>query len=112
MKFILLYCRVENLFCRLSKYNVGKLVDTMSRGSYQRRVYITGLQHNDGYNWQDSYMHMFTGENPGYFMRKIIQERNKAFLRTKRTRNKPGFSRQKTVQCVEEEHDYGDEAVS
>lgn len=83
----------------------------MSRGSYQRRVYITVLQHNDGYAWQDEYMHMFTGENPGFFMRKMIQERRKAFLRTKKTRSKPGFSRRKTVQYVEEEHDYGEEAV-
>ncbi|XP_062714016.1 uncharacterized protein LOC134290827 [Aedes albopictus] len=37
----------------------------MSRGSYQRRVYITVLQHNEDFSWHDKYMEMYTGQTAG-----------------------------------------------
>nr|XP_029712209.1 uncharacterized protein LOC109417398 [Aedes albopictus] len=83
----------------------------MSRGSYQRRVFITVLQHNDGFSWQDKYMHLFTGDDPGHFMKKMIEEKHNCLNRTKKAANKPGFSRRK-AQCIEEEHDYGEDAVN
>lgn len=84
----------------------------MSRGSYQRRVYITILQHNDGYLWQDKYMRTFTGDDPGFFMRKMIEAKKGCSRRTKIARSKPTYCRRKVAQCHEEELDYGEEAVA
>ncbi|XP_062565836.1 uncharacterized protein LOC134228075 [Armigeres subalbatus] len=84
----------------------------MSRGSYQRRVFITVLQHNDGYTWQEQHMRAFTGDDPGFFMQKMIQEKTMSSLRMKKARNKPGYCRRKVTQCIEVEHDYGEEAVT
>lgn len=103
--------RVENLYCRLSKYNVGKRVDTMSRGSYQRRVYVTVLQHNEGYQWHNKHMHKYTGEHPGYWLRKMFQRKTESFLYTKQMENNPGFVRRKPVSYDEIEKDYGIDAV-
>lgn len=57
-------------------------------------------------------MRTFTGDDPGFFMRKMMKEKTRSFLRTKKAQNKPGFSRRKAMQCIEEEHDYGEEAVA
>ncbi|XP_062700712.1 uncharacterized protein LOC115253741 isoform X2 [Aedes albopictus] len=102
---------VENLYCRLSKYNVGKRIDTMSRGSYQRRVYITVLQHNEGYKWHDRSMFEYTGENPGYWLRRLFQRKTASFLYTKKMQNSSGFVRRKPVPYDEIEKDYGVDAV-
>ncbi|XP_062557727.1 uncharacterized protein LOC134222581 [Armigeres subalbatus] len=102
---------VENLYCRLSKYNVGKRVDTMSRGSYQRRVFITVLQHNEGYKWHDEYMYRYTGERPGYWLRRMFQRKNAAYMCTKKIQSSPGFVRRKPVAYEEIERDYGEDAV-
>lgn len=83
----------------------------MSRGSYQRRVYITVLQHNEGYKWQDKHMCQFTGENPGYWLRKMFQRKTASFLYTKKLQSSPGFVRRKPVSYDEVEKDYGEEAV-
>lgn len=110
-KILFFNFRVENLYCRLSKYNVGKRVDTMSRGSYQRRVYITVLQHNEDFSWHDKYMEMYTGECPGFYMKKMIREKTNASLHTKKIQQRPGFSRRKTTSYDEIELDYGEDAV-
>lgn len=102
---------VENLFCRLCKYNNGKRLDTMSRGSYQRRVYITVLQHNEGYRWHQKFMKLFTGEDPGYWWHKMVQERGKSLARTRKNQTSPGFKRRGPNTAHEVEVDYGPAAV-
>lgn len=90
---------------------MGKRIDTMSRGSYQRRVYITVLQHNEGYKWHDRSMFEYTGENPGYWLRRLFQRKTASFLYTKKMQNSSGFVRRKPVPYDEIEKDYGVDAV-
>lgn len=84
----------------------------MSRGSYQRRVYITVLQHNEGYTWHDKYMHQYTGAYPGFWMRKMVREKSTIYLHSKKIRSSSSFKRRKTVHYDEVEADYGEEAVA
>lgn len=84
----------------------------MSRGSYQRRVFITVLQHNDGYTWHDKYMHKYTGASPGFWMRKMIREKTTLHMHTKKIQSSSGFKRRKTVLYDEVETDYGEAAVA
>lgn len=83
----------------------------MSRGSYQRRVYITVLQHNEGYRWHTKYMKQYTGEAPGFWMLKMINEKTKTHQRTKKSQTNPNFRRHKATGVAEIEKDYGEEAV-
>lgn len=91
---------------------MGKRIDTMSRGSYQRRVIITVLQHNEGYAWHNKYMEAFTGEPPGYWMRKMIEVKYKSKERTRAAQSRPSFSRRSKNKTVEVEEDYGEAAVT
>lgn len=84
----------------------------MSRGSYQRRVYITVLQHNENYTWHDKYMESYTGERPGFYMKKMIREKNYASEFTKKIQKRPGFTRRKATNNEEIELDYGEDAVA
>lgn len=91
---------------------MGKRVDTMSRGSYQRRVHITVLQHNEHFTWHDKYMEMYTGERPGFYMKKMIREKTISSEFTKKTQKRPGFTRRKATYYDEIELDYGEDAVT
>lgn len=106
-----IFYRAENLFCRLCKYNVGKRVDTMSRGSFQRRVHITALMCNENYAWHDTYMETFTGEAPGFWTKKMFTEKAKALERSRKSQRNPNFNRRSKHVHHEKETDYGEEAV-
>lgn len=84
----------------------------MSRGSYQRRVYITVLQHNDDYTWHDKSMYEYTGACPGYWMRKMIREKATSHMHTKKNQSSSNFTRRKHVLYDEVQKDYGEEAVA
>lgn len=83
----------------------------MSRGSYQRRVYITVLQHNEGYTWHNKHMETFTGEPPGHWMNKMIAVKSKALERTRAAQRRPNFTRRSKSKHLEIEKDYGEAAV-
>lgn len=84
----------------------------MSRGSYQRRVYITALQHNENYAWHDKYMKIYTGEAPGFWMKKMIREKTKIAEQNKKIQQSSGFTRRKKTNYDEIEKDYGEDAVA
>lgn len=84
----------------------------MSRGSYQRRVFITVLQHNEGYDWHLKYMKLFTGEAPGFWMHKMIKVRGKNHARVRKAQTSPGFKRRTLNTAQEVEVDYGEAAVA
>lgn len=83
----------------------------MSRGSYQRRVWITALQHNEGYSWHSKYMLQFAGCGPGAVLRKFVEERNQLKLSQEKSKLRPGYSRKAAKPTVEEK-DYGEEALA
>lgn len=56
-------------------------------------------------------MEMYTGECPGFYMKKMIREKTNASLHTKKIQQRPGFSRRKTTSYDEIELDYGEDAV-
>uniref|UniRef100_A0A8D8GUB1 (northern house mosquito) hypothetical protein n=1 Tax=Culex pipiens TaxID=7175 RepID=A0A8D8GUB1_CULPI len=103
----------ENVFCQLCKFNVGKRVNTMSRGSYEMRVKITVLHKNDKYSWHTKYMEMFVGMGPGYWLRKMFREKEGTRRRTNASRSRPGYRRKKAKSSTQPEADcdYGLVAV-
>lgn len=83
----------------------------MSRGSYQRRVQITALMCNEGYAWHEVYMKVFTGESPGFWTRKMFEQKSKSLERSRRARKNPNFTRRSKTAQLEKETDYGEAAV-
>lgn len=83
----------------------------MSRGSYRRRVHITALMCNEGYKWHDTYMEMFTGEAPGFWTKKMFDEKAKSLARSRKSQANPNSKRRSKHIQKEKETDYGEEAV-
>lgn len=82
----------------------------MSRGSYQRRVWITVLQHNEGYKWQYAGLLQFAGCTPGKLLEQMIHEKLKLKEATIKSKNRPEYTRkQAKVNAVD--RDYGLHAI-
>lgn len=91
---------------------MGKRLNLMSRGSYQRRVWITALQHNEGYSWHSKYMPRFAGCGPGASLEKFVADREQLRLAQEKTKLRPGYCRKASKSTVVEERDYGEAALS
>lgn len=57
-------------------------------------------------------MEAFTGERPGYWMRKMVDVKSKALERTRAAQKHPQFSRRSKNRNDEVEKDYGEAAVA
>lgn len=82
----------------------------MSRGSYQRRVWITVLQHNEGYEWQYEGLEKFSACTPCSFLQKMIDDKQRLKEATVKSKSRPEYSRKPTKQ-TEADKDYGTQAV-
>lgn len=83
----------------------------MSRGSYQRRVWITALQHNEGYDWHEKYMRLFAGCGPGLALEKFVNECERMKAASEKSKLRPNYCRRSTKH-VAEERDYGEVALA
>lgn len=82
-----------------------------SRGSYQRRVIITTLQHNEGYTWHSTSMKKFIGSDPPKLIFKFAEEQERLKAATLVSKKRPDFNR-KPINISEIERDYGETAVA
>lgn len=102
--------RAENVFSRLCKFNAGKRLNIMSRGSYQRRLWITVLQHNEGYEWHYEGLQKFAACTPCSFLQKMVEQKEKLKQATIKSKSRPEYSRKPAKQS-EIDRDYGPQAV-
>lgn len=108
--FKFIFCSPENVFSRLCKFNMGKRLNIMSRGSYQRRVMITVLQHNDDYEWHHEGLRKFAGCKPGKLLKDMIDEKHRHKEATMKSKSRPDYCR-KSSRLNEVERDYGIQAI-
>ncbi|XP_055531248.1 uncharacterized protein LOC129722058 isoform X3 [Wyeomyia smithii] len=105
------YGRSENVFTRLCKYNMGKRLNLMNRGSYQRRVWVTTLEHNEVGRWHLNCMDVFAGCHPGRVYDELMEERERLRDASYKSRKRPDFSR-KPSKSTPVEKDNGENAVT
>lgn len=56
-------------------------------------------------------MEMFTGQAPGFWTRKMFEEKSKTLKRSRKAQRNPNFHRRSGVIQHDKETDYGEEAV-
>lgn len=83
----------------------------MSRGSYQRRVWITALQHNEGYSWHYNCLEDFAGCRPGRLLDDFVKERERLKSASFKSKQRPSYCR-RSSKPTPVERDYGEIAVA
>lgn len=58
----------------VSRFNMGKRLNLVQRGSYQRRVYLAGLRYNKQFNWHYSPYKRATKTSPGKYFEKFVRK--------------------------------------
>ncbi|KAF2882521.1 hypothetical protein ILUMI_23657 [Ignelater luminosus] len=105
-----------------TRFNTGKRLNIVQRGSYERRVHISGLRHNHKFQWHYSPWKKVTGQSPGKYFKKFMtsstqkDEKAKARIRLlfdKETPppKKPKLKRTNNEPCKEKYIDYGPDAT-
>lgn len=68
--------RAERLMNIVARFTAGKRLNLIQRGSYQRRVYLSGLRHNKNANWHYSPYKKFTGTSPGKYLKNFMEQQS------------------------------------
>ncbi|KAJ8911760.1 hypothetical protein NQ315_008812, partial [Exocentrus adspersus] len=66
--------RSERLMNIVARFNAGKRLNLIQRGSYQRRVHLSGLRHNKQLSWHYSPFKHLTGSSPGTYFKAYMNE--------------------------------------
>lgn len=64
----------ERLMNLVARFNMGKRLNLIQRGSYERRVYMSGLRYNKSFQWHSSPWKKSTGKSPGKHFKKFIDK--------------------------------------
>ncbi|CAH1170902.1 unnamed protein product [Phaedon cochleariae] len=56
----------------VARFNQGKRLNFIQRGSYQRRVHLSGLRHNKQFKWHSDPYKNYMGCSPGQHFKKFI----------------------------------------
>lgn len=68
--------QAERLMNIVARFNMGKRLNLIQRGSYERRVYLSGLRYNNSLKWHNSPWKKVTGNSPGKYFKKFIDSRS------------------------------------
>lgn len=64
--------RAELFMSILARFNMGKRLNLIQRGSFQTRSYLTGLRYNKGPSWHTSPWKKHFKKSPGSYMKKYM----------------------------------------
>lgn len=114
--------RAERLMNIVARFNMGKRLNLVQRGSYERRVHISGLRHNHKFEWHYSPWKRVTGQSPGKYFKQFItnntQKDEKAKARKRLLFDKetssqklPKLQRSNNKPCKDKYIDYGPNAT-
>lgn len=100
--------RAEIFMNIVSRFNAGKRLNLISRGSYERRCHLSGMRYNKSYGWHTSPWKTTTLSSPGKNFKSYIakQLKNKS-QRSKRTL----FQKRKRITDPLPSIDYGPQAA-
>lgn len=59
----------------VSRFTSGKRLNLVSRGSYQRRKYLSGLRHNKKFTWHSSPYKQVVGCSPGKYFKEFMDKK-------------------------------------
>lgn len=65
--------RAERLMNIVARFNMGKRLNLIQRGSYERRAHLAGLRHNKRSFWHSSPWKRATGQSPGQHLKKFMK---------------------------------------
>lgn len=105
--------RAELFMSLLAKYNAGKRLNLIMRGSFQTRCHLASLQYNKGPDWQGSVWKHIVKKSPGRTFTKML--RRKKYIRQYKSRYEKLKCRKSlfSTQCIlrkGQNHDYGKNA--
>jgi len=59
----------------VARFNAGKRLNLIQRGSYQRRVHLSGLRHNKKFVWHSSPYKNIVGCSPGKYFKDFMNKK-------------------------------------
>ncbi|KAJ8914142.1 hypothetical protein NQ315_016220 [Exocentrus adspersus] len=77
--------RAELFMSILCKYNAGKRLNLIQRGSFQTRAHLAGLQYNEGVRWHENAWMKLMDTNPGTNFKNWIDKKE---ISAKQTANR------------------------
>lgn len=58
----------------VARFNMGKRLNLVQRGSYERRAYLSGLRYNKSFKWHSSPWKKCIGKSPGTNFKHFIKK--------------------------------------
>lgn len=98
----------------VAKFTGGKRLNLIQRGSYERRVYLSGLRHNKKFNWHYSPYKQVVGRSPGKYFKNFMKQKTESESSKSRkrlfTENNDKPTKKVKTQASERNIDYGPQA--
>lgn len=103
--------RSERFMNIVARFNMGKRLNLIQRGSYERRVHLSALSHNKSSYWNVSPWKTVTKKSPGYYFKKFMDKKDVSNLRNNKTKKNlfPSVSKKEKVPA-QKNRDYGENA--